>query len=148
MNVRAPAVLLDAPAILCRDLDAVDVLILNALGELSGATPVRLCDVTGGASAMLSAAMTALWADRNPEHAEQVLLGALAPRLVTQLVEVCGDAWRAEAESVVDLALASRLEELALLPVAMCAGGIGVDRHEAVEVLAPAVQHPQAAWLV
>jgi hypothetical protein len=148
MNGEVPAVLLDAPAILDRDLDAVDVLVLNALSALSGATPVRLCDLAGGASAVLSAAMTALWAHRNPEQAEQALLGALAPRLVTQLVEVCGDTWRAEAESVVDLALASRLEELASLPVAMGAGGIGIDLHEAAEVLAPAVQHPQAIWLV
>ena len=148
MNVPARAALLDAAAILGRDLDAVDVLVLNALGELSGAAPVSLPDLTGDPSAVLSAAMTALWADRNPEQAEQALLGALAPRLVAQLVEICGDAWRAEAESVVDLALASRLDELASLPVAMRAGGTGVDYHEAAEVLAPAVQHPQAVWLV
>ena len=148
MNVPARAVLLDAPALLGRDLDAVDVLVLNTLGELSGAAPVSLHDLTADATAVLSAAMTALWADRNPAQAEQTLLGALAPRLVAQLVEVCGDAWRAEAESVVDLALASRLDELVLLPVAMRAGGIGVDCRDAAEVLAPAVQHPQAVWLV
>jgi hypothetical protein len=48
----------------------------------------------------------------------------------------------------VDLALVSRLEELASLPVAMRAGGICIDCHDAAEVLAPAVQHPQAIWLV
>jgi hypothetical protein len=148
MNVLAPAVLRDAPAVLGRDLDALDVLVLNALGEMSGATPVSLRDLAGDASAVLSVSMTALWADRNPEQAERALLGALAPRLVIQLVGICGDAWRAEAETVVDVALASRLEELASLPVAIRAGGIGVDGREAADLLAPAVQHPQAVWLV
>lgn len=148
MNVLASAARRDAPAILGRDLDAVDVLALNALGELSGATPVRLRDFAGDASAVLSVAMTALWADGNPEQAEQVLLGALAPRLVPQLVEVCGELWRAEVEAVVDLALASRLEELASFPVALLAGGVGIDCREAAELLVPAVQHPQAVWLV
>jgi hypothetical protein len=148
MNVLAPAALLDAPSVLGRVLDAVDVLVLNTLGELSGATPVSLCDFAGGASAVLSACMTAVWAGRNPDQAEQSLLGVLAPRLVTQLVEVCGEDWRPEAEAVVDLALVSRLEELASLPLALRTGSSGVDDREAADLLAPAVQHPQAAWLV
>ena len=148
MNVLAPAVMLDAPAVLGRDLDAVDVLVVNALGETSGGTPVSLGNLLGEPSAVLSVSMTALWASRNPDVAEQVLLGFLAPRLVTQLVEVCGEAWRAEAETVVDLVLATRLEELSGLPLAMCAGGVRLDGRDAAELLAPAVQHPQAVWLV
>jgi len=148
MYVLLPAGRLDAPAVLGRDLDAVDVLVLNTLGESSGATPVSLCDFAGDASAVLSVAITAVWAQRNAEQAEQALLGGLAPLLVTQLIELCGDAWRAEAETVVDLVLASRLEELASLPVAIRAGGIGVDRRAAADLLAPVAQHPQAVWLV
>ena len=148
MDVLTPVVLLDAPAVLGRDLDAVDVLVLNALGEHCGAMSVTLADLAGEPSALLSVSMTALWASRNPERAEQALLGALAPRLVSELVEVCGDAWRAEAEAVVDLALAARLEELAWLPLALRAGGVGADRREPADLLAPAVQHPQTAWLV
>jgi hypothetical protein len=148
MYVPVPAGRLDAPAVLGRDLDAVDVLVLNTLGRSSGVAPVSLYDFAGNASAVLSVAMTAVWAQRNPEQAERALLGGLAPRLVARLVEVCGDAWRAEAETVVDLVLVSRLEELASLPLAIRAGGIGVDRRTAADLLAPAVQHPQAVWLV
>ena len=148
MNVLAPAVHLDAPALLGRGLDAVDVAVVNALGEHCGAAPVRLCDLTGDALAVLSVSITAAWADQNIEQAEQVLLGTLAPLLVAQLVDACGDAWRAEAETVVDLVLACRLEELASLPVAMRAGGIGVDSAALVDLLAPVVQHPQTVWLV
>jgi hypothetical protein len=148
MYVLVPAGRLDAPAVLGRDLDAVDVLVLNTLGRSSSAAPVSLYDFVGNASAALSAALTLVWAQRNPDQAERALLGGLAPQLVAQLVEVCGDAWRAEAETVVDLVLASRLEELASLPLAVGAGGIGVDRRAAAELLAPAVQHPQAVWLV
>jgi hypothetical protein len=139
---------LDAPATLGRDLDAVDVLVLNALGDFRGATSVRLRDLAGDAAAVLSASMTAAWAGRNPERAEQALLGVLAPRLVARLVESCGEDWRAEAEAVVDLVLASRLEELKLLAVAMRTGGIGVDRSDAIDLFAAAVQHPQVVWLV
>jgi hypothetical protein len=146
-TVLAPGFSLDAPAVIARDLDAVDMLVLDALGNRSGATPVNLRDFDGDASAVLFVSMTAVWAGRNPEQAEQALLGTIAPRLVTQLVEVCGDAWRAEAEAVVDLVLASRLEELPSLPVAI-RGGIGVDPREVVDLLAPAVQHPQTVWLV
>jgi len=148
MYVLVPAGRLDAPAVLGRDLDAVDVLVLDTLGRSSGAPPVSLDDLAGDASAALSAAITAVWAQRNPEQAERALLGGLAPLLVARLVDVCGDAWRAEAETVVDLVLASRLEELASLPLAIRAGGIGVDRRAAADLLAPAVQHPQAVWLV
>jgi hypothetical protein len=148
MNVLAPAVLLDAPALLGRGLDAVDVAVVNALGEPSGAAPVRLCDLAGDASAVLSVSITGVWAGRNPEQAEQVLLGGLAPRLVAELVVACGEAWRAEAEAVVDLVLVSRLEELASLPMAMRAGGIRVHADAIPDLLAPVVQHPQAVWLV
>jgi hypothetical protein len=148
MNVLTHAVLLDAPALLGRHLDAVDVAVLNALGEHCGTAPVRLCDLAGNASVLLSVSITAVWADRNPEQAEKALLGGLAPQLVNQLVEVCGDAWRAEAEAVVDLVLAWRLEELASLPLAIRAGGNGVDSRAAADMLAPVVQHPQAVWLV
>ncbi len=148
MNVPAPPVMLDTPAVLGRDLDAVDVLVLNALGELSGAPSVSLGDLAGDPSALLSVSITAAWAGRNPEQAEEALLGALAARLVRQLMHVCGDAWHAEAEAVVDLALASRLEEMPSLPIAIRAGGVGVDRREAADLLAPAVQHPHTVWLV
>jgi len=143
-----PAARLDAPAALGRDLDTVDVLVLNALGELSGATAVRPSDLHGEPAAMLAASMTAAWAGRNPERAEQTLLAGLAPRLVARLVETCGEDWRAEAETVVDLVLVSRLEELASLAVAMRAGGVGVDRSDAIELFAATVQNPQAVWLV
>jgi hypothetical protein len=148
MNVLAPAVMLDAPAVLGRDLDVVDVLVLDTLAARSGATPVHLTDFAGDASAVLSVSMTAAWAAQNPEDAEQVLLGVLAPRLVAQLVVGYGEHWRPEAEAVVDLTLASRLEELGSLPVAMLAGSTGVDAREPAELLAAVVQHPQAAWLV
>jgi hypothetical protein len=148
MNVLAPAVLLDTPVVLGRDLDAMDVLVLNALGEFSGAPPVSMSDLAGAPAALLSMSITAAWAGRNPERAERALLGALAARLVRQLVHVCGDAWHAEAEAVVDLALAARLDELPSLPMAVRAGGVGVDRREAADLLAPAVQHPQTVWLV
>lgn len=139
---------LDAPATLGRDLDAVDVLVLNALGELSGAAAIRLRDLDGDPVAMLSASMTAGWAGRNAEQAEQALLGVLAPRLVARLVQTCGEDWRAEAETVVDLVLASRLEELPSLALAMRAGGVGVDRSDAIDLFAATVQNPQAVWLV
>ncbi len=148
MTVPPPAVMLDAPVVLDRDLDAVDVLVLNTLGEFSGAPAVSLRDLVGVPSAVLSASITAAWAGQNPEQAEQALLGAPAARLVRLLVHACGDAWHAEAEAVVDLALASRLEDLPALPVAIRVGGVGVDRRAAADLLAPVVQHPQAAWLV
>ena len=148
MNVLAPAVLLDAPALLGRGLDAVDVAVVNALGERCGTAPVRLRDLAGNASAVLSVSITAVGADQNSEEAEQVLLGTLAPRLVADLVAACGEAWRAEAETVVDLVLASRLEELASLPMAMRAGCLRVDSDAIEDLLAPVVQHPQAVWLV
>jgi hypothetical protein len=148
MNLLAPAVLRDAPALLARDLDAVDEAVVNVLGGRCGAAAVSLRDLAGDASAVLSVSIIAVWAGRNPEQAEEALLGALAPRLVSQVVAVCGDAWRAEAEAVVDLVLASRLEELGSLPMAMRAGSMGVDLHEATDLLAPVVQHPQAVWLV
>src|SRR5262245_53511808 len=143
MNVLAPGVLLDAPAVLGRDLDAVDVAVVNALGERCGAAPVSLCDLAGQACAVLSVSITAVWASRNPELAEQVLLGSAAPGLVTRLVEVCGEDWCAEAEVVVDLVLVSRLEELAALPLAMRSGGHRVDHRDAAHLLAPVVQDPQ-----
>ena len=87
-------------------------------------------------------------APENAVKAEQALLGVLAPRLVARLVETCGEGWRAEAETVVDLVLASRLEELASLAVAMRAGGVGVDRSDAIDLFAATVQNPQAVWLV
>jgi hypothetical protein len=148
MNLLAPAVLRDAPALLGRELDAVDTAIVNALGEHCGAAPVRLGDLAGSATAVLSASIVAVWAERNTEQAEEALLGHLAPLLVSQVLEVCGDAWRAEAEAVVDLVLASRLEELGSLPMAMRAGSMGVDSHDVADLLAPVVQHPQAVWLV
>jgi hypothetical protein len=148
MHVLAPAVLLDAPPVLDRPLDAVDVLVLNTLAEESGARPVTLRALTGDAPAVLSVSMTAAWAIRNPEEAEQVLLGELAPCLVTRLVGACGEAWLPEAEVVVDLALTLRLEELASLPVAVLAGRTGVDGRDVTDLLAPAVHHPQTVWLV
>lgn len=148
MNVLAPAVLLDAPSVLARNLDLVDVLVLNTLGALSGATPVDLADLAGDLSAVLSVSMTAAWADRNTAEAEEALLGALAPRLVTEIVADYGEHWRPEAEAVVDLTLASRLEELGSLPLAMMAGSTRVDEREPADLLAAVVQHPQAVWLV
>lgn len=148
MNVLAPAVLLDAPVVFGRGLDAMDVLVVNALGGLRGAARLNASEFSGDASAALSVSMTAVWARRHPEQAEEALLGDLAPHLVEDLVADCGEAWRAEAEAVVDLALASRLDELALLPVAMCAGGVAVDGRGVTALLAPAVWHPQAVWLV
>lgn len=130
-----------------RVLDLLDVLLANQMLRMVGVPRLHVRATASDRATVTAddeqvAVLRAVCWDTRPEAMEVWLL-ELAPRLVAEVLELAGEAWAAEAELSVELALSLRADDVSDLADQLGDGPVGLDSaRSAAEVIAADVTDP------
>lgn len=134
-----------AAELLGRELNQLDVWVLTRLAARSG---VRLATEGSWLSATPEALAALSSVECLAQTRTEALMLVLSEALVAQIWSPLGDAWAAEVDAVVDVAVAGTLDALPFLVARLAAGRVHVDQRPLAELLGAVVCSAQSLWLV